>query len=116
MIFHNTVMLYNPFHASEPFLYPLKTLGNLWFSDVFWRFQRFFSDCYASNTMWKMSKYGVFSGKYFPVFGPNTGKNWPEKTSYLITFLAVYFRCILCEISQTSIEKKYFISFVKVLS
>ena len=33
-----------------------------------------------------MSKYGVFSGPYFPVFGLNTGKYRPEKTPYLNTF------------------------------
>ena len=27
---------------------------------------------------WKASKYGVFSGPYFPVFNPNTGKCGPE--------------------------------------
>ena len=26
---------FNPFHANGPFLYPLKTLENLWFCDVF---------------------------------------------------------------------------------
>ena len=31
----------------------------------------------------KVSKYGVFSGPYFPVFGLNTGKYGPEKTPYL---------------------------------
>ena len=36
-----------------------------------------------------MSKYGVLSGPYFPVFGLNTGKYGPEKTSYLDTFRAV---------------------------
>ena len=30
-----------------------------------------------------MSKYGVFSGPYFPVFGLNTGKYGPEETPYL---------------------------------
>ena len=34
---------------------------------------------------WKVSKYGVFSGPYFPVFGLNTGKCGPEKTPYLDT-------------------------------
>ena len=29
----------------------------------------------------KVSKYGVFSGPYFPVFGLNTGKYVPEKNS-----------------------------------
>ena len=36
-----------------------------------------------------MSKYGVFAGPYFPVFGLNTGKYGPEKTPYLDTFYAV---------------------------
>ena len=31
-----------------------------------------------------MSKYGVFSGPYFHVFSPNTGKYGPEKTPYLV--------------------------------
>ena len=38
---------------------------------------------------WKLSKYGVFSGPYFPAFGLNTGKYGPEKTRYLDTFHAV---------------------------
>ena len=44
----------------------------------FWLFQR--------RTVWKVSKYEVFSGPYFPVFGlntefsPNTGKYGPENT------------------------------------
>ena len=36
-----------------------------------------------------MSKQGVFSGAYFPVFGLNTEKYGPEKTLYLDTFHAV---------------------------
>ena len=35
-------------------------------------------------TAWKVSKYGVFFGPYFPVFGP-------EKTPYLDTFHEVSF-------------------------
>ena len=42
---------------------------------------------------WKVFKYGVISGPYFPVFGlkfsPNTGKYGPETTPYLDTFHAV---------------------------
>ena len=41
------------------------------------------------NTKWKVSKYGVFSGPYFPVFRPNIGKYGPGKTPYLDTFHAV---------------------------
>ena len=50
------------------------------------------------STTWKVSKYGVFSGPYFPAFGLNTeiylfsrnaGKYGPEKTPYLDTFHAV---------------------------
>ena len=36
-----------------------------------------------------LSKYRVFSGPYFPVFSPNTGKYGPEKASYLDTFRAL---------------------------
>ena len=32
-----------------------------------------------------MSKYGVFSGLYFSVFSPNTGKYGPEKCSLQTT-------------------------------
>ena len=39
--------------------------------------------------MRKVSKYGVFSGPYFPVLSPNTGRYRPEKTPYLDTFYAV---------------------------
>ena len=37
----------------------------------------------------KMSKYGVISGPYFPVFSPNAGRYGPEITPYLDTFQAV---------------------------
>ena len=37
-----------------------------------------------------MSKYGVISGPYFPVFGLNTGKYGPEITSYMDIFHAVH--------------------------
>ena len=36
-----------------------------------------------------MSKYGVISDPYYPVFGLQTGKYGPEKTPYLDTFHAV---------------------------
>ena len=41
-------------------------------------------------TAWEVSKYGVISGPYFPVFGINIGKHGPEVTPYLVTFHAVY--------------------------
>ena len=42
-----------------------------------------------SNTAPKKSKYGVFSGPYFPVFELNTGKYGLEITSHLDAFHAV---------------------------
>ena len=33
----------------------------------------------VTHTVWKVSKYGVFSGPYFLVFELNTGKYGPEK-------------------------------------
>ena len=38
------------------------------------------------NTGWKVSKYGVISSPYFPVFKLNTGKYGPEITPYEDTF------------------------------
>ena len=43
----------------------------------------------AMSTAWKVPKHGAFSGPYFPVFSPNTGKYGPEKTPNLDTFQAV---------------------------
>ena len=37
----------------------------------------------------EMSKYGVISGPYFPVFSSNIGQYGPEITPYLNTFHAV---------------------------
>ena len=45
-----------------------------------------------SNAAWKMSKYGVVSGWYFPVFSPKTGKYGPEITAYMDTFHAAKVR------------------------
>ena len=36
--------------------------------------------------MWKVSKYGVISSPYFPVFGLNTWKYGPEINPYLDIF------------------------------
>ena len=44
---------------------------------------------YAKTTAWKVSKYGVISDPYFPVFSPNTGQYGPEITPYLDTFHAI---------------------------
>ena len=41
---------------------------------------------FENDTAWKVSKHGVFSGPYFPVLSPCTGKNGPEKTNHLDTF------------------------------
>ena len=41
------------------------------------------------GTARKVSKYGVISGPYFPVFGLNTRKYGPEITPYLDTFHTV---------------------------
>ena len=43
-----------------------------------------------SLAAWKVSKYGVFYGTHFPVFGLNTGKYRPEKAPYLDNFQTVY--------------------------
>ena len=42
------------------------------------------------STLWKVSKYWVFSGPYFPIFSP-TRKYGPEKAPYFDTFHVVFF-------------------------
>ena len=41
-------------------------------------------------TAWKLSKYGVFSGPYFTIFGLNTEKYGPKEYLYLDNFHAVH--------------------------
>ena len=73
-----------------------------------------------------MSKYGVTSGPYFPVFSPNTGNYGPEITPYLDTFHAVilsmvenrsadFLRKILCYFTQPEMLCMFYvqISFVR---
>ena len=49
------------------------------------------SNFFAKNiTAWKVSKYGVFCGRYFPVFGLNTGKYEPEKNPDMDDFRVVF--------------------------
>ena len=43
-----------------------------------------------SGTAWKVSKYGVFSGPFFPVLGLNTGKYRLEKNPYLDILQAMW--------------------------
>ena len=46
-------------------------------------------------TVRNVSKYGVFSGLYHPVFISSAGKYGPEKTPYLDTFHAVILSIII---------------------
>ena len=55
-----------------------------------------------------MSKYGVFSGPYFPVFSPNTGEYGPEKTPYLDTFNAVLIRSMVIKDTAWRWSNEYF--------
>ena len=40
----------------------------------------------ATFTAWKVSKYGVISGPYFPVFGLNTERYFLDEKTMLILF------------------------------
>ena len=44
---------------------------------------------YSLNTSITLSRYGVFSGPYFPTFSPNTRKYGLERNPYLDTFHVV---------------------------
>ena len=74
--------------------------GNHSHSESFWQRLQCFTVLYIKiytlcfrlcmfYTAWKVSKYGVISAPYFPVFGLNTGKYGPEITPYLDTFHVV---------------------------
>ena len=49
---------------------------------ILWAVHSHYSSSFIlSDTAWKVSKYGVFSGSHFPAFGPTTGKYEPGKKS-----------------------------------
>ena len=59
-------------------------------------------ECRFSDTTRKVFKYGVFSGPYFTVFSPNTGKYGPEKNSAFGHFsrsVCMYIDLLLSEYS-----------------
>ena len=73
----NDSAMLNPFLPNVPFCFPLE---NLWFSgDQNEKLGRKLQREKCPNTEF-------FSGPYFPVFRPNTGKYGPEKLPYLDTF------------------------------
>ena len=53
---------------------------------LFWAVMKGLSCWFTAR---KMSKYGVFSGPYFPVFGLNTGTYGPENTPFLDTLYLI---------------------------
>ena len=68
---------------------------------------RFFVRVYYSDgtfNTWKVSKYGVISGQYFPVLSPNTGKYGPENNSVSGHFLRSTYLTIAVPIPEE--EKK----------
>ena len=50
-----------------------------------------FTEIFKNDLAWKVFKYGVFFGPYFPVFSPTAEKYRPEKTLCLDAFHAVAF-------------------------
>ena len=62
------------------------TYSHLWFLTI--NNRQIFAMILLS-TVWKRSKYGVFSGRYFLVFSPNMGEYGPGETPYLDTFHSV---------------------------
>ena len=76
-------------------------------------------------TAWKVPKYVVFSGPYFPaytrdteylsVFSPNKGKHGPEKTPFLDTFHKVYENQTISVSSLDSRGMFYHFVFVNLL-
>ena len=59
------------------------------------------SDVQTFFTAWKVSKYGVFSGPYFPVFSPNTRKFGRKKIIFWTLSRSVLFVCWIYLLSAT---------------
>ena len=63
---------------------------------------KFISNHPKSFSVWKVSKYRVFSRPYFPVTSLNTGNNGPVKAPYLDTFNAVFLKAAVMKVSESS--------------
>ena len=83
--------------ATLPDSNKMKFLLPLWIAE-YYIFCQVETLCLLTDIVWNVSKYGVFSSRYFAAFGlnteryefsPNGGKYGPEKTQYLDTFHAV---------------------------
>ena len=72
-----------------------------------------------SVTASKVSKYGVISSRYFPVFRPNAGKYRPEITTYLGTFQAVCcnrsWNCIGCCENLAGWITVFYLNFFRII-
>ena len=86
----------NPLEAQMPWVpyrspnaFRIPKWGNILY--VFYLYKQWYWDGIGLMELnaWKVSKYGAFSGSYFPVFELNTEKYRPEKTPYLDTFYSV---------------------------
>ena len=62
-----------------------------------------------------MSKYGVFSGPYFPAFSPNTGKYGAEKSPNLDTFHACNFAGLMLWIRVPILEAYLELSWISMM-
>ena len=51
---------------------------------------KFPNQLWKNFTAWKVPKYGIISGSYFPEFSPNTEKYGQERTPYFDTFHSVF--------------------------
>ena len=59
-------------------------------------------------TVWKVSKYGVFSGTHVPVFGLNARKYGPVKTPYFDIFHAVLIQSLISDAGLMRNNFKWF--------
>ena len=92
---HKEKLLRNYIEKRKSTLSYIRTSNfRVWLSAVFFLFtwiphKKFPALLSGAATARKVSKYGVISGQYFPVFSPNTGKYGPEITPYLDTIQAM---------------------------
>ena len=66
-------------------------------------------------TAWKVSKYGIIRGPYFPVFSPNTRKYGPEITP-IWSFFTQWFFLTLLKLYELNVKKLIFLDWLFTIS
>ena len=110
-------LLFMKIHSYGPVIwwYVVRYLQScfIMFNSCYLSLFKYFKINWSFYIAWKVSKYGVFSDPYFPVFGlntkylsvfsPNTGKYGPEKIRIWTLFTQFYIKFFFLDLQKNSI-------------